>query len=440
MTPLPDALREVLETAVEFAGADFGNIQVLDPEGHLRILVHQGFPDEWVDSWNSVDLGQGACGTSLALGERVIVEDVEQSPIFAGTPALDIQRRTGVRAVQSTPVVAPSGQVLGMLSTHYRRPHRPDAKTQRLLDLLAAHAATLIGQAGTRVPQQLREDRFRTVVEDQTEAISRFLPDGTFTFVNEVYCQLFGKSPAELIGQRWQPVVHPDDLPNIEARLRGMSPEHPVAVIENRVHSHSGGVRWMQFVNRGFFGADGALMSIQSVGRDITSLKQIEEDLREIEQRLEMALAGSNLALWDWNLATGQIAFGDRWYAMLGYPADGPAWHVDQWRKIFEPDDLKRVEAALAEHLAGNSAVLETEHRLRHREGHWVTVRASGRVTQRKILGLIAGGMTSAQIGDRLKIATNTVIAHRQRMMAKLDLHSTAQVVRFAVDHGLVTR
>jgi len=224
--------------------------------------------------------------------------------------------------------------------------------------------------------------------------------------------------------------------------------------------------------------------------------------LRESEQRLEMALAGSGLALWDWNLATGQIAFGDRWYAMLGYSADGPSWHVDQWRKIFEPNDLQRVEAALAEHLAGNSTLLETEHRLRHREGHWVTVRASGRVIQRaddgtplrmagtvqdithqnrlhqegvellkrievlirdstsgapptgkapealesltkrerQILGMIAGGMTSAQIGDRLKIATNTVIAHRQKMMAKLDLHSTAQVVRYAVDHGLATR
>jgi PAS domain S-box-containing protein len=68
--------------------------------------------------------------------------------------------------------------------------------------------------SGRKSLQQHIEDelRYRSIIEDQTEVISRFLPDGTFLFVNEVYCRLFGKTAEELIGKQWHPVVHPDDL------------------------------------------------------------------------------------------------------------------------------------------------------------------------------------------------------------------------------------
>lgn len=135
------------------------------------------------------------------------------------------------------------------------------------------------------------EERFRAVLEDQTEVISRLLPDGTFLFVNEVYCRFFGQEPERLIGSRWQPVAHPDDLPMVEARLRTLAPDNPVVVIENRVCGGDGALRWLQFVNRGFFDAEGRLLEIQSVGRDITRLKEAEQALREANEGLERRVA-----------------------------------------------------------------------------------------------------------------------------------------------------
>jgi len=58
---------------------------------------------------------------------------------------------------------------------------------------------------------------------------------------------------------------------------------------------------------------------------------------------------------------------------------------------------------------------------------------------QRQILGMIANGITSADIGKQLHLSTATVISHRRNLMAKLNLHSTAEVTRFAIDHGLLT-
>lgn len=621
---LLEVLSETLSQVIELANADFGNIQTVDPEGHLRILVHQGFPDWWINYWSLVPAGRGTCGRSIALGERVIVEDVEQSPIFVGTPALEIQLNAGVRAVQSTPVMNQSGHVIAVLSTHYGSPHRPDAKTQKMLDLFAVIVAALLEQfqGGMFLAPA---NQFRTVVEDQTEIISRFLPDGTFTFVNDVYCKLFGKTRQQVIGQRWHPAAHPDDLPMIAARLREMTSDNPVVIIENRVFVANGQLRWMQFVNRGFFDATGILMETQSVGRDITQLKQaesnlrqseknlqlaqavarigsfaldsnsesftithetarlfdlddtgvtsftewfsrvhpddqskvetawraalqgapydmtyrivvqgqirwiralaelqfdthgqllkavgtvqdisdlkqIESNLRESDERLELALAGSELVLWDWNIPERKVTAGKRWFELLGYTNEELGNNIDDWMNLTDPKDLDRVTRKLSAHFQGETTNFESEHRLRHKDGHWISVEARGKVTlrdkdnnplrmvgtilditqrrrlneegmdllkriellirensspspvrvkeshsaesltkrQRQIVGMIAAGMTSAEIGKRLNLSKGTVISHRRNLMATLDLHSTAEVTRFAIDHNLL--
>lgn len=144
---LKPVLTEFVDEAIAVTNADFGNIQLLDPKsGDLQIAAHRGFPQWWLEFWNSVTKGRGSCGTALQSGERVIVEDVENSPIFAGT-ALDMQLKAGVRAVQSTPLVSRSGKIFGMFSTHYRSPHRPDDRALRLIDLLAIQAADIIEHA-----------------------------------------------------------------------------------------------------------------------------------------------------------------------------------------------------------------------------------------------------------------------------------------------------
>lgn len=132
-----------------------------------------------------------------------------------------------------------------------------------------------------KIEQELQESekRYRAVVEDQTEIICRFLPGGILTFVNDVYCRLFAKSREELLGRSWQPLAFPEDLPEIEKQLKKMSPQQPVVVVENRIITGSGEMRWMQFVNRGFFDEQFRLLETQVVGRDITVRKKAEEEI-----------------------------------------------------------------------------------------------------------------------------------------------------------------
>ena len=129
-------------------------------------------------------------------------------------------------------------------------------------------------QEHQREVQRLNE-MYRAVVEDLTEIVSRIQVDGTLIFVNESYARFFGLKKAQLLGRRWHPVAHPDDIQHVETELRKITPENPVVTIENRVFSGSGDIRWIQFVNRGFF-VNGALQEIQSVGREIAHQKASE--------------------------------------------------------------------------------------------------------------------------------------------------------------------
>ena len=139
-----------------------------------------------------------------------------------------------------------------------------------------------------------REQLYRAVVEDQTELISRFRQDGIMTFANEVYCRFFGKREAELVGTHWRPDAHPDDIARIEARLATITAENPLVTIENRVRGADGQEHWMQFVNRGLFDRGGRLCEIQSVGRDITARRRVEDELSASRVRLHALLVAND--------------------------------------------------------------------------------------------------------------------------------------------------
>ena len=159
-----------------------------------------------------------------------------------------------------------------------------------LYTLLRSQLRCLEQEAAQRkhAEEELRrsEGRLRAVVEDQTEIICRFKTDNTLTFVNEVFCRFFGKTREEVLGSKWQPYVQPEDLPFAEQKLKSLSPANPIALIETRVRSSSGEIRWMQFSHRAFFDGQDRLVEVQSVGRDITERKQAEESIVHERQLL----------------------------------------------------------------------------------------------------------------------------------------------------------
>jgi PAS domain S-box-containing protein len=199
--PSRQILDEILDAAIAIAGADFGSVQIIDPDTKdLRIVTHRGFPAWWVDYWNKAPAGHGACGTALRNGQRVIVEDVEKSSIFIGTPELEIQRKAGVRAVQSTPLLNREGAPLGMISTHFKRPGRPSDRALRMLDLLARQAADLLERIDAEAALRLSEAKFSGIVSIAPDAIITLDETGGITTWNDGARKIYGYSRSDAVG------------------------------------------------------------------------------------------------------------------------------------------------------------------------------------------------------------------------------------------------
>ena len=143
-------LLDILDAGIQLTRADMGNIQLLNvTTGQLEIVVQRGFEAEFIEFFAGVADKEAACGNAMSSGQRVIVNDVTDHPIFAGTEACDVLLRAGVRAVQSTPLRNSAGDLVGMLSTHYRQPGSPDEADLHMLDMLARLAADYVERART---------------------------------------------------------------------------------------------------------------------------------------------------------------------------------------------------------------------------------------------------------------------------------------------------
>ena len=141
---------KVVDAATAIMRSDFASMQMLHPErgrgGELRLLTFRGFTPQAAKLWEWVglDCPGTTCGAALRTGRRVIAPDVEKCDFMADTEDLEMYRQTGIRACQTTPLLSRSGNLVGMISTHWRNPRQPTERELRLLDLVARQAADII--------------------------------------------------------------------------------------------------------------------------------------------------------------------------------------------------------------------------------------------------------------------------------------------------------
>ena len=133
---------------------------------------------------------------------------------------------------------------------------------------------------GMQEALETAQAQYRAIVEDQTEMICRFLPDGTLTFVNQAFCRYFGKTLQELVGSKIDRQIFVEDKEIVDTLIDRIIPDQPTVTFENRTAMRNGEIRWQQWTDRGIFDANGRTIEFQSVGRDITENKRAEDELR----------------------------------------------------------------------------------------------------------------------------------------------------------------
>lgn len=245
--------------------------------------------------------------------------------------------------------------------------------------LVVTSLTDITAQKQTEIALRRSEARYRAIVENQTELVCRFLPDGTLTFVNQAYCRVMGIPREELIEYHYKMFLLALE-PETEVQLAATyTPEQPIRSLEHRVILPNGKVCWQQWNNQAIFDQQGNIIEFQAVGRDITQRKEMEEALRASEAKLSAVLGSTSAAI------TCMRVFSDRrWeyeylspgYEMIySYPAAEFRANKLLWRSIIVKADL---EAAILpvykDLLTGRISHAVVEYRFFHKDNtlHWI--------------------------------------------------------------------
>src|SRR3954470_9776478 len=212
-----EALYEKLvDSAMVMLRADFASMQQYYPHlgarGELKLLANRGFAPETAKFWAWVRADSACtCGVAITRRERVIAPDVAEAPYMKNTADLATYQAGGIRAVQTTPLFSRTGQLVGMISTHWKEVHQPSERELRNFDILARLAADLIERKTHEEEARRREERLRILTQLLIDVPWQARSDGAFAELQIAWENYTGQSWDQHAGHGWFEAIHPDD-------------------------------------------------------------------------------------------------------------------------------------------------------------------------------------------------------------------------------------
>ena len=159
-------------------------------------------------------------------------------------------------------------------------------------------ALLIQGRRRRRAENSLREseERYRNVVETQTELICRYLPDSTLTFVNDAYCRYFGRSRDELVGSPFIVLIPEPERAAALKHIESIGCRQHGETYDHQVVRPDGSIGWQQWTDHAIRDVEGSVVELQGIGRDITDLKaadmEVEQRRKEVTHLTRVAILG----------------------------------------------------------------------------------------------------------------------------------------------------
>jgi PAS domain S-box-containing protein len=241
---------------------------------------------------------------------------------------------------------------------------------------------------------------YRTLLENSFEGIAIVDTGGLIRFQNRAAAEILGAMSGELIGTSAMDLIHPDDLPIAASSLATLNANQGVTFPDTVRMKRRDDGRYVDLETRAInLAHDPEIQGIIINFRDVSQQRAAMRALHSSEQRLDLAMAASDVALWDWDLEANRITFDGRLAKLLAVAPEEIGKSREDLRRLIHPEDEPDVLDALQGHLEGTRDHFDVEHRMRAGDGGYRWVHARGAVVERD-----PGGKPKRLIGTHLDI------------------------------------
>jgi PAS domain S-box-containing protein len=266
-----------------------------------------------------------------------------------------------------------------------------------------------------RTQQALTESeaRYRTVVEQQSELVCRYLPDTTLTFVNEAYCRFFGQPRHALVGRRFLELIPRSSWDSVRGHIERLAREKGSVTYDHEVLLPDGSLRWQQWVDCAIHAPDGSVAEFQAIGRDITDLKKAQDSLRQSDERFQLVLRATDDVIFDWDMRAQRLWWSANGERLFGTWSDEARPDIPWWAEQIHPDDRARVRSELDATIARGEDLWEAEYRLTRGDASNIHINERGFILRD------ASGQPLRMIGSLMDITDRKRLDAANRTLAR---------------------
>ncbi len=254
------------------------------------------------------------------------------------------------------------------------------------------------------------EAEYRSIITTMEDAFYRTDGAGILTLVSPSFPAMLGYAgEEEVLGRNLKDFYcRPEDR---EAALAELDRSGRVRMYRADLRRKDGSIVVVSASSHILRDRSGRPAGVEGLLRNVTGAVAAEEALKESQAKLELALEGSRLGMWEVEFPSGKGSGDERCSAIFGYGNEETRPEPLDWEALTHPDDLPLVRKKLADHLAGRTPMYESEHRMRHRSGSWIWITGRGRLTpplpdgSRRILGTMLDITARKEAEEALRVS-----------------------------------
>jgi PAS domain S-box-containing protein len=329
-------------------------------------------------------------GAAITSGEPVIANDPATDPRRGGRP----EGHPPLKCFLGVPLYAGQDMV-GMMGVA-NRPGGYDEAIVNFLQPLTNACGSVIAAIQADAQQAAVEAELRATV-GRLNAAERHAHLGSWEadvatgemIASDEALDIFGSPPGVQVTRKmfFDALLEEDRdhiTATIDSILAGPLSEY---TIEYRINHRQRGIRRITAKVAIERAPDGKAVRLHGTAQDITEIRAVESDLLASQQRLDLALDGTGISLWDWIVATGEYSFDARMLERMGYRPGEVDFSTSAWDALMHADDLAAMEAAMEDYLKGRSDLFQAIYRIRTKNGDWRWILSRGRAVVRDPAG-----------------------------------------------------